>query len=712
MSAFDEKGTKVFGAACTQSAKMIPWKKKKVENRHGGKDMQKKQEDWRKYLWQQNRKWGIFFLGALIVASIALSLLYIAIQKTEDGEKYYILKKYLGEDDCLVYGANSNAPPLRFVDSDGVYKGVVVDYMSQLALELGVEIRMEPYPWEEALEKLKNGETDFCDMFVNEEREKNYVFTDPIYNLRTSLVVREDSKFTVDDINSMQIATERGDYANQYMQKNYPGAQLVYVGNIEEGMEMLANAEVDAVVGDEPILSYYITEWTGISEFRMLSTALYEEPVVLAMPKTHQDLIPIINRVIREVNGQGQLEKIQQKWFGISTPLIQAEPEKRYIRIVLISGAALLLTIGFISLNNRSLKKMVRTRTRELETNRNELQLIFDSIPEYIAILDEERKVINANKGILRYAELPIEQCIGKPVQILFGKLQKEEVQNALEEALKQDGKQCKFKSGKDVYEMQTYHMEAPDMSILLTLRNITIDEVNKMQLLQSSKMLAVGQLAAGMAHQIRNPLSVIRLHTYMLHENISVDENGKRSLGYIDDSVKKANRIIDNVMNFWHISGNQFEKIGLYQIMESILQLHENGIKKKNIHTEIRCSKELYFICNQESLKHILENLVSNAIDAMDFDGKLILSGEKSGAEIIICCEDNGCGIPEECMENLFNPFFTTKDPGKGTGLGLFVVYSEVEKLSGEIKVESKVGTGTTFRICLPDIGRGGNAE
>ena len=87
-----------------------------------------------------------------------------------------------------------------------------------------------------------------------------------------------------------------------------------------------------------------------------------------------------------------------------------------------------------------------------------------------------------------------------------------------------------------------------------------------------------------------------------------------------------------------------------------------------------------------------------------MDFDGNLILSGEKQETEIMICCQDNGCGIPEECKESLFNPFFTTKDPGKGTGLGLFIVYSEVEKLSGEIKVDSKVGCGTKFTIYLPN--------
>ena len=222
--------------------------------------MRKKQEDWKQYLRKRNQKWTIIIIGVLAAVTIGGSLISYAVKKTNDGEKYYTLQKYLKGKDYLTYGANCNAPPLRFVDSDGVYKGVVVDYMSQLALELGVEIRTEPYLWEEALGHLKNGETDFCDMFVNEERAKDYVFTDPIYNLRTGLAVQEDSKFTVDDINTMCIATEKGDYANYYMQKNYPNATLVYVNDVGEGMNLLSNGSVDAVVGDEPILSYYITE--------------------------------------------------------------------------------------------------------------------------------------------------------------------------------------------------------------------------------------------------------------------------------------------------------------------------------------------------------------------------------------------------------------------------------------------------------------------
>ncbi|WP_304508773.1 transporter substrate-binding domain-containing protein [Anaerotignum sp.] len=649
----------------------------------------------------ENKKKILIDLGVFIMIVVAIFFIFLDAKKnTFERDKQIILERHLSEKDYLVYGANICSPPLRFLDEDGVYKGVVVDYISLLSLELGVEIKTEPYEWEEALWKLKEGETDFCDMFVNEERAKDYVFTEPIYNLRTVLAVKEKSKFSFKDINEMKIATEKGDYANYYIEKNFPEADLIFVDNVGAGMDLLLQGQVDAVIGDEPIVSYYIGKKSA--QIRMINTALYEEPVVLGMPRENADLLPIVNHAIKEVNKKGQLEKIQQKWFGISTPLKDANGAKKYIRLGIISVGALLILVGTIAANNHSLKKQVRIRTRELEASRNELQLIFDSIPEYIFMVDQFGNIVNANKGILEYIGLDRGLCFGQYCDIILHKFSLGYVDIVSEEEVARHEK-ILVKTGKRIYEVKTYSLTEFERGTLITLRDITLDEVNKKQLLQSSKMLAIGQLAAGMAHQIRNPLSIIRMHTYMLRENQNMGETGKKSLKYIDENVQKAGCIIDNVMNFWRVSGNQIETINLSKNLGDIISLHENLLKKKEIEVEIDCNSELWFRCNEEALKHILVNLVSNAIDAMEHLGRLTLLGEKVEDGVLIQCIDSGCGIAEENMENLFNPFFTTKELGKGTGLGLFVVYSEVEKLSGSIKVESKIGEGTCFTIKLP---------
>ena len=101
--------------------------------------------------------------------------------------------------------------------------------------------------------------------------------------------------------------------------------------------------------------------------------------------------------------------------------------------------------------------------------------------------------------------------------------------------------------------------------------------------------------------------------------------------------------------------------------------------------------------------MKHILHNLVSNSVDAMPQGGRLQLRAYREENSVLFICSDTGCGISKKNQRHLFNPFFTTKEPGKGTGLGLFIVYSEVAKLGGNIEVKSREGEGTTFLIHIP---------
>lgn len=125
--------------------------------------------------------------------------------------------------------------------------------------------------------------------------------------------------------------------------------------------------------------------------------------------------------------------------------------------------------------------------------------------------------------------------------------------------------------------------------------------------------------------------------------------------------------------------------------------------MEKKNITQKVECEYGLKIYFNEESLKHIFINLISNAIDAMPNGGVLSISCLETNDSITILCSDTGHGIKKGDIENIFNPFFTTKSAGEGTGLGLFITYNEIKKFGGEIKASSQIGKGTTFKIILP---------
>jgi polar amino acid transport system substrate-binding protein len=215
--------------------------------------------------------------------------------------------------------------------------------------------------------------------------------------------------------------------------------------------------------------------------------------------------------------------------------------------------------------------------------------------------------------------------------------------------------------------------------------------------------MIAIGQLAAGMAHEIRNPLGIIRTQSYLIRMNDRIDDGVKKSLDFIDSAVNRASSIIENILSFSRLSSKDKKSIDINQIIQRILEMHNDAINKNKIevYTESNIEEELFL--NEESLEHIILNLISNSIDAMGEGGRLKISLFLRENDFIMSCEDTGCGIDGNDLENIYNPFFTTKELGKGTGLGLFIVYSEVEKLNGKIDVKSKVEEGTTFTITIP---------
>lgn len=649
-------------------------------------------------------------IGILALILVLCGAIFIGNQHKD---KNADILKQLAPDGRLVYGADDSAPPVRFVDDDGVYKGVVVDYMNLLSLELGIEIQTVPYKWEEGLEALKNGETDLCDMFASEERSKDYVFTDSIYTLRVVVAVREGEDYQLEDVNAMTIATQKGDYANEFLRENYPDAQQVYVHDVGEGLEMLLAGEVDGIIGDEPVALYYIDELNCEDEIHILEPSIYEAPVVLAMPKKNSALIPLINDAIRSIEEKGQLEKIQQKWFGISTPLIINKSGVQTIKIVLIGLCIILLITAFSYVNGKTLKKQVVRRTHELEVRKNELQLVMDKIPEGLALVNKDRLVLSSNYSYFQSRENKKDENTCNCSDLLGSvcgceKCQTEE-ECLVKCCLREDRELLqKQEQGNKVYEIRGVPADLgggseEDKAVLVVVQDITMDEANSKQLLLSSKMAAIGQLAAGMAHQIRNPLGIIRNQSYILRKSSESQTQISKSLNYIDDSVKRASEIIDNVMNYWRVSKEETRQINLKEFLNSVILLQADEITKKAINTIINCDDDLIINVDEEALKHIMLNLVTNGIDAMEKGGTLTLEGVKEAERIVLSCHDTGCGIPDENMQYLFNPFFTTKEPGKGTGLGLFIVYSEVERIGGNLDVKSKVGEGTVFTVTIP---------
>jgi len=224
-------------------------------------------------------------------------------------------------------------------------------------------------------------------------------------------------------------------------------------------------------------------------------------------------------------------------------------------------------------------------------------------------------------------------------------------------------------------------------------------------QLIQSEKMAAIGQLAAGIAHEIRNPLGIITNALYDLGEIVdSGDPAVKDDLHIAKEEMGRVQAIINNLLEFSHASRAELERVDINDLLRKTLQLMSKSLQNSGVKVVTEFVPLGMCVANQNALRQIFLNLVSNAAQAMPNGGELrVRTAPLLDGRIQLEFSDTGVGISPEHLKDIFNPFFTTKAPGQGTGLGLSVVHSVVKRYRGDIRVDSRVNGGTTFTIEFP---------
>ena len=240
-----------------------------------------------------------------------------------------------------------------------------------------------------------------------------------------------------------------------------------------------------------------------------------------------------------------------------------------------------------------------------------------------------------------------------------------------------------------------------------------TMQELNA-QLVQSDKMAAIGKMAAGVAHEINNPLNVILQKTGWIEdlleeEDIKESENFEEfqtSVQKIEEHVERARKVVHNMLGFARKMEPRLEDVDINDTINQTVTILENYARTNNIEIQTDLSSQLPIIASdQAKLQQVFLNLLTNAIDAIGKDGLVEIKSRQLDSRICISIKDDGPGIPEEKQKNVFDPFFTTKEVGKGTGLGLSVGYSIIEKMGGTIRLKSQVGKGTTFTVEVPVV-------
>ena len=230
--------------------------------------------------------------------------------------------------------------------------------------------------------------------------------------------------------------------------------------------------------------------------------------------------------------------------------------------------------------------------------------------------------------------------------------------------------------------------------------------KLTQKQLAQSEKMASLGQLAAGVAHEINNPLTGVLFYASLLLERPDLDADAKEDLNYIVEDANRCKNIVKSLLVYSRSTDSNKRIIQINEIVEQSLKLIRDQKKFRNIQIRRYLSEDMMLInADTNKLNQVIINLVINAADAMHGNGKITLHTykDKPHKKVFLEVKDTGEGIPRENLSKIFDPFFTTKEVGKSTGLGLSIVYGIIEEHGGRISVKETGTKGTTFIIEFP---------
>jgi PAS domain S-box-containing protein len=357
------------------------------------------------------------------------------------------------------------------------------------------------------------------------------------------------------------------------------------------------------------------------------------------------------------------------------------------------------------------LKDLTEQRKTQLQLIRFANAIHFTVNP--IEITDVSGKIIYVNPALERISGYRKEELLGKNPSILSSGLHDKSFWKKAWETILA-GKVWtgevvnKRKNGKLFYaELLISPIIGPQGEVIGFLgshRDITEKKRLEEQLVRSQKMESIGTLAAGIAHEVGNPLTSISSVVQVI-QRTTTDQFAKEKLELVKDQISRISRIIRDLVDFSRPSNYERQATSVNKVLQDAVNMVAYGNKAKKIAFTLKLEETLPPLrIIPDQLAQVFLNILLNAADAIDGkNGEITVRTTASDDKIYVIFQDTGRGIPEENIGKIFEPFFTTKGVGEGTGLGLWVSYGIIRNFNGDIKVASIVGKGTTFTVILP---------
>ena len=609
------------------------------------------------------------------------------------------------------------------MDDAGNYRGIIADYMHLLEKKLNFKFKLvRADSWSDVLKMARERRVDVISAGVASEARRQYMdWTEPYFQSPIAIISKKSLKGQLDIqrvLNSNLTLGIPADYHTSHLyRENYPGIQVIDTDNLLDGLKKVSFGEIDAVIAEVPHALHYIEKF-NIPNLRSAGVSDYETLLSIG---TRSDW-PILHRIMSKgiaMISESEHREIERRW--IKLPPMQLHQFRTFWYIVFF----LLLVTGIILLWSTSLKKQVRKRTEEYRFSEKLFRDLVENSPTGIAII-QDGKVVYTNPEQKRLPEVIIPVELDSLAHIPGEDRAKAETFFRGIQSIQTDPRETDFletdfgfyihPKGKEKFkEMRYVNCRACRIMYRgrpgVLLNTIDRSRSKKMEklLVTQEKMVSLGHICAGIAHEVRNPLAAINVHLGNLEEMYSADarhaSNIRTCFRLIHSDSERIESVIRRTLDFAKPINPKFAKIDLNVPLKRAVRLTETTLRHKRIRIQFHPLNPPVFCFGESRLiEDVVYNLIINASDAMGgMEGHkqifVIVYANRRHAVAVV--DDNGPGVPPDLREKIFDPFVTTKK--SSTGIGLSICRRILADHDGSLKAMSNPLKGGRFVIKIP---------